>query len=59
MTPDQAREVARAMTIGSYGGFAAYIGKAYLVADLGNKEKLLGAFADLFETVLSYIEERA
>ena len=58
MTADQAHKAAYAMSAGRYGSFAAHIGSAYLVADSRNKKTLLEAFADLFETVLSYIEER-
>lgn len=59
MTSDQAHKAAYAMSTGSYGSFAAYLGSSYLVGDSSNREKLLGAFSGLFETVLSYIEERA
>lgn len=53
MTHNQAHKAALAMSSGRYGSFAAHIGDAYLVADPHNKEKLLEAFAGLFETVLS------
>tara|TARA_R110001606_G_scaffold114672_1_gene242243 strand:- start:2441 stop:2644 length:204 start_codon:yes stop_codon:yes gene_type:complete len=34
---------------GTYGGFAASLGKAYELADLGNRKKLKAAFADIFD----------
>ncbi len=55
MTADEAHNAAYALCTGSYGSFAAHIGDAYLVGDNSNKEKLLGAYSGLFETVLSYI----
>ena len=33
---------------GTYGGFAASLGKAYELADLKNRKKLKAAFADIF-----------
>ena len=33
---------------GEYGGFAASLGKAYELADLGNRKKLKAAFSDIF-----------
>lgn len=59
MQADQAHKAAYAMSTGSYGSFAAYLGSSYLVGDSSNREKILGAFSGLFETVLSYIEARA
>jgi hypothetical protein len=58
MTNDDARKAARAMALGRYGSFAAYIGKAYLVADRGNMESLLEAFQSLFQRVSQDISER-
>lgn len=34
---------------GTYGGFAASLGKAYELADLGNRLKLKKAFRDVFD----------
>ena len=34
---------------GTYGGFAASLGKAYELADLGNREKLKAAFPKIFD----------
>ena len=34
---------------GEYGGFAASLGKAYELADLGNRKKLKAAFSDIFD----------
>ena len=34
---------------GAYGGFAASLGKAYELADLGNRKKLKAAFSDVFD----------
>ena len=33
---------------GTFGDFAASLGKAYELADLGNRKKLKAAFADIF-----------
>lgn len=34
---------------GTYGDFAASLGKAYELADLGNRKKLKAAFPDIFD----------
>ena len=50
---DKARETEIAMINklqgGNYGGFAASLGKAYELADLGNRLKLKAAFRDIFD----------
>jgi len=49
---DRAREIEIIMINklqgGTYGGFAASLGKAYELADLGNRKKLKAAFSDIF-----------
>jgi hypothetical protein len=50
---ETAREIEIAMINklqgGTYGGFAASLGKAYELADLGNREKLKAAFPKIFD----------
>ena len=50
---DRAREIEIIMInklqSGTYGGFAASLGKAYELADLDNRLKLKKAFRDIFD----------
>ena len=51
LTNDQLHKTAIAMSNGNFGSFAMHLGAAYLVADLGNKDRIANAFADLFQKV--------
>lgn len=43
---------AKELCSGRHGSFAAHIGEAYLVADIGNKYKLLENFWEVFRRAL-------
>ena len=51
---EQLNTIVRSMTSGIHGSFAGRIGDAFLVADSGNREALLKAFAGLFDRVARY-----
>jgi hypothetical protein len=46
--------IGRSMKSGIHGSFAAHIGEALMVADIGNRETLLKAFASLFDRVARF-----
>jgi len=46
--------IGRSMKSGIHGSFAAYIGEALMVADIGNRETLLKAFESLFDRVARF-----
>jgi hypothetical protein len=46
--------MARSMALGTQGGFARYIGEAFMVADSNNQEKLFVAFEGLFDRVARF-----
>jgi hypothetical protein len=48
MNADQLIFAANAMEVFG-GGFASQIDRAFYAADIGNRNRLVGAFADLFE----------
>lgn len=51
-TQDNYLVAAKELCSGRYGSFAAHIGEAYLAADLGNKNKLLETFWEVFRRAL-------
>tara|TARA_R110000868_G_C10579250_1_gene738469 strand:+ start:231 stop:590 length:360 start_codon:yes stop_codon:yes gene_type:complete len=44
----------RSMKSGLHGSFAAHIGEALMVADIGNRETLIKAFDSLFDSVARF-----
>ena len=44
----------RSMKSGIHGSFAAHIGEALMLADIGNRETLIKAFASLFDRVARF-----
>jgi len=46
--------IGRSMKSGLHGSFAAHIGEALMVADIGNRETLLKAFESLFDRVARF-----
>ena len=44
----------RSMKSGLHGSFAAHIGEALMVADIGNRETLIKAFESLFDSVARF-----
>ena len=46
--------IGRSMKSGIHGSFAAHIGEALMVADIGNRETLIKAFASIFYKVARY-----
>jgi len=42
------------MKSGIHGSFAAHIGEALMLADIGNRETLIKAFASLFDRVARF-----
>ena len=59
ISEDDAHRAAYVMEKGQYGSFASHIGAAYMLADSYNRQVVLDSFRELFQTVVSYIEERA
>jgi hypothetical protein len=46
--------IGRSMKSGIHGSFAAHIGEALMLADIGNRETLIKAFASLFDRVARF-----
>jgi hypothetical protein len=46
--------IGRSMKSGLHGSFAAHIGEALMVADIGNRETLIKAFESLFDRVARF-----
>jgi len=46
--------IGRSMKSGLHGSFAAHLGEALMVADIGNRETLLKAFESLFDRVARF-----
>lgn len=57
-TESQIYSIAKACDSGRYGGFMQSIGRALLLADLNNQERLIQAFYDTFEKILSVEAEQ-
>ena len=56
LTDDQLREVARAITRGSYGSFMEALGCAITLADSDNKARIVQAFNDKLQKIYNNLQ---